>query len=241
MSATNLLLDALPRGTRARLARYARTVDLTHGQVLQRPDRPITTVYFPLDGLISITITMRNGRTVEAGAVGSREMVGLNAFMGGRETTQTEYVCQVAGRAVKLPAEPLLAEFDANKAVRDVLLRFTQAYIAQLSQNVACNRAHPVEKRLARWMLECRDRLRTDDLSLTHEIVAQMLGVRRAGVTDAAATFRERGLIELGRKRLRVVDGAGLERASCECFRVLREEYHRLLEPVLRSNARPAR
>lgn len=239
MAAQNLLLAALPREAHERLARHMRTVDLTHGQVLHRPGQTIRTVYFPLTCLISVTVTMESARTVEAAAVGNREMAGLNAIMGGRETNQTEYVAQVPGAAVKVPTEALLAEFDTVQGVRDVLLRYTQAYIAQLSQNVACNRTHTVEKRLARWLLETRDRVGTDDLRLAQEFVAQMLGVRRAGVTEAAAGLRDRGLIECGRKTLRVVDADGLGKAACECFRVLRDEYDRLLVPLIRTNNPP--
>jgi CRP-like cAMP-binding protein len=240
MRPPNLLLAALPADVRDRLGRHTRTVDLPHGEVLQRPDQAIETVYFPLDCLISVTVTMLDGRTVEAGAVGSREMVGVNAFMGGRETTQTEYVTQVPGAAVRLPAQPLLDEFDRVKAVRDVLLRYTQAYIAQLSQNVACNRAHTIEQRLARWLLEVRDRVHADDAGISHEFLSQMLGVRRAGVTDVLGALAGRGLVELGRKSIRVADAGGLERVSCECFRVLRDEYDRLLGPKHRSNGDPA-
>src|SRR5215207_4098458 len=193
MAAQNLLLAALPRESRDRLARHTQTVDLAHGQILHRPNQSIDTVYFPLDCLISITVTMAEGRTVEAGAVGSREMVGLCALMGGRATNQTEYICQVPGQAIKMAAEPLLDEFDSVKAVRDVLLRFVQAYIAQLSQNVACNRVHSVEQRLARWLLEARDRVGPDGLGVSHEFVAQMLGVRRSGVSETAAGLQERG------------------------------------------------
>ena len=225
----NLLLAALPTELRDRLAKRWRTVVLKSGEILHRPGQEIESVYFPLDSLISITVTMDEARTAEAGIVGSREMVGLNAFMGGRETNQTQYVCQSPGTAVRVAAEPFLDEFNSNKDVRDVMLRFTQAYIAQLSQNVACNRLHSIEQRLARWMLECRDRLQTDDLSMTHEFIAQMLGVRRAGITEATATLQSRMLIESSRGTLRVVDGSGLEATSCECFRVIRDEYDRLL------------
>jgi CRP-like cAMP-binding protein len=240
MPTRNLLLAALPREVRDRFGRHMRTVDLAHGQVLHRPNQAIKTVYFPRDCMISITVTMNEGRTVEAGAVGSREMVGLNAFMGGRETNQTEYVCQIPGTAISIPAEPLLAEFDSTKVVRDVMLRFTQAYIAQLSQNVACNRVHSIEQRMARWLLETRDRLGTDDLGLSHEFVSQMLGVRRAGITETAALLQERGVIDYGRKHIRITDSPGLEKVSCECFGVLREEYNRLLEPMLKTNGHPA-
>lgn len=177
---------------------------------------------------------MNEARTAEAGIVGSREMVGLNAFMGGRETNQTEYVCQSPGSAIRVGAEPFLEEFNTNKDVRDVMLKFTQAYIAQLSQNVACNRLHSIEQRLARWLLECRDRLKTDDLSMTHEFISQMLGVRRAGITDVAGKLQERKLIESTRGTLQVLDSDGLAAASCECFSVILDEYDRLLGPAIK-------
>jgi CRP-like cAMP-binding protein len=229
MSASNLLLDAFPLDIFGELERFMTAVELPHGQVLHRPGQTVGEVYFPIRGMISVTVTMRDGRTTEVGAIGNREMVGVNAFMGGRETTQTEYIVQIPGHGVKLPAEPLLEAFDRRKSLRDVMLRYTQAFIAQLSQNVACNRMHSIEQRLARWLLECRDRLQTDDLSLTHEFIAQMLGVRRAGISEIAAKFQECGLIEYGRRTARILDSAGLEAASCECFDVLRDEYLRLL------------
>lgn len=234
MPPENRLLVALPAETMARWKPYLRTVVLSHGQVLHRADQPIAEVYFALDCMISITVTTLAGRTAEAGAVGSREMVGINAFMGGNETNQTEYVAQIAGSAVVMPTQPLLDEFDRVKAVRDVLLRYTQAYIAHLSQNVACNRLHPIDQRLARWLLECRDRLRADELAITHEFLAQMLGVRRAGVTETSGKLQARGLIKAGRKRVRILNPETLERASCECYRVTRDEYDRLLGPLHR-------
>ena len=236
MAPQNLLLTALPLEVRERIAKRCHTVALKSGEILHRPGQEIENLYFPLDCLISITVTMGEARTAEAGIVGSREMVGLNAFMGGRETNQTEYVCQSPGTAVRVAAEPFLDEFNTNKDVRDVMLKFTQAYIAQLSQNVACNRLHSIEQRLARWMLECRDRLKTDDLSMTHEFIAQMLGVRRAGITETAATLQQRNLINSGRGCLRVIDGVGLQAASCECFRVILEEYDRLLGPAIKQH-----
>ena len=150
MPCKNSLLAALPLEVRDRLASSSRIKQLAHGEVLQRPGAEILSVYFPIDCLISITVTMDESQTAEAGIVGSREMVGLNAFMGGRETTQTEYICQFAGTAMRVPADIILKEFDDSKEVRDVLLKYTQAYIAQLSQNVACNRLHTIEQRLPR-------------------------------------------------------------------------------------------
>ena len=229
MNARNLLLAALPKDVRDRIALTSQTVALKQAQIVHRPGERIENVYFPLDCLISVTVTTADVRTAEAGIVGSREMVGLNAFMGGSETNQTEYICQSPGDAVRVSAELLLREFDSNKYVRDVMLKYTQAYIAQLSQNVACNRVHSIEQRLARWMLECRDRLRTDDISITHEFIAQMLGVRRAGISETAATLQARKLIEYGRKSLSIIDAPGLEAVSCGCFRVILDEYDRLL------------
>src|SRR5688572_18602812 len=223
MHTRNLLLAALPTEVRERLEPHTETVDLKQGQIVHRPGDEIVDVYFPLTCLISVTVTTPEERTAEAGIVGRREMVGVNAFMGGRETNQTEYICQSPGTAVRIAAKPLLAEFDRGKAVRDVLLRYTQAYIAQLSQNVACNRLHTIEQRLARWMLECSDRLGTDDLGMTHEFIAQMLGVRRAGVTETATVLQQRNLIQYGRKKLKITDAAGLDAVACACFRVIRD------------------
>jgi CRP-like cAMP-binding protein len=234
MALQNLLLAALPADVFVRLTTHMRTKKLKLGEVLHRPGQLIRHVYFPLDCLISVTVTMNEARTAEAGIVGSREMVGVNSFMGGRETNQTEYICQSPGSAIRLAARPLLEEFDRVKAVRDVMLRYTQAYIAQLSQNAACNRLHSIEQRLARWMLECRDRLHSDDLGTTHEFISQMLGVRRASVSEMAAKLQAKKVIECSRKKFRVTDAPGLEHISCECFRVIREEYDRLLGPMVR-------
>jgi CRP-like cAMP-binding protein len=239
MAPQNLLLTALPLDVRERLARRWRIVALKRSDILHRPGEEIENVFFPLDCLISITVTMDQARTVEAGIVGSREMVGLNAFMGGRETNQTQYVCQSPGTAVRVAAGAFLDEFNAVREVRDVMLRFTQAYIAQLSQNVACNRLHTIEQRMARWMLECRERLKTDDLSMTHEFISEMLGVRRAGISEAAATLQQRDLIMSSRGTLRVTNAEGLGAASCECFRVILNEYDRLLGPAIQSSGGP--
>jgi CRP-like cAMP-binding protein len=229
MPAENSLLAVLPEDVRGRLAESSRVKQLAHGEVLQRPGEDILTVYFPIDCLISITVTMAASQTAEAGLVGSREMVGLNAFMGGRETTQTEYICQFPGAAVRVPAEILLKEFDEDKGVRDVLLKYTQAYIAQLSQNVACNRLHTLEQRLPRWLLECRDRLQSDNFEITHEFISQMLGVRRSGITETASLLQQRGMIDSGRKSIRITDMPKLEAASCECFQVILKQYNDLL------------
>jgi CRP-like cAMP-binding protein len=239
MAVDNLLLSVLPSEVVERLSRYSRTMDLEQSIILHRPGETIEEVYFPLTCLISVTVTMQDGRTSEAGIVGSREMVGVNAFMGGSETNQTEYIVQVGGKAVRMAAEPLLDEFNSNQAVRDVLLRYTQAYLAQISQNVACNRLHELKPRLARWLLECRDRAHSDELRITHEFLSQMLSVRRAGVTEGLNELQEDGFINCGRKSVQLINPRGLESTTCECFGVIRSEYDRLLEPMRDDETRP--
>ena len=225
----NRLLAALPQEAYDRIASQLQRVDLPRAKVLHTPGENIRDLYFPLTCLISITVTMRDGGTAEAGAIGSREVVGVNAFMGGRETTQTEYIVQVPGEAIRVPAQPLLEEFDAHKQTRDVFLKYTQALIAHISQNAACNRLHTIEQRYARWLLEVRDRIRSDDVKLTHEFMSQMLGVRRAGVTEASMLFERRGLLKQRRGMIRIIDPSRLRELSCECFSVVRDEYDRLL------------
>ena len=225
----NRLLDALPQDVTDDLQRYFERVTLPRSKVLHHPGDTILHLYFPLNCLVSITITMAEGKTAEAGAVGNREVVGVNAFMGGSETNQTEYIVQIEGDALKMEAQPLLDAFDSNKAVRDVFLKYTQAYIAQLSQNVGCNRLHNVEQRFARWLLEVYDRIDTMDLRLTQEFIGEMLGVHRPTVTDIANKLVADGLITVQRGLIRIADVAGLERIACECYVVVKEEYDRLL------------
>lgn len=231
LSVHNRLLAAIPREVSGRLDPYMKTVELTRGQVVHRANQTIETVYFPLTCLISVTVTMKDGHTSEVGVVGNREMVGINAFMGGRETNQTEFVALVPGLAVLMPADMLLAEFDRSKPLRDLMLRYTQAYIAQLSQNVACNRQHGIKARLARWLMESRDRLQSDELVLTHEFISQMLGVRRPGVSEALQGLHAEGLVDCSRKSIKLINTDGLLEVACECYEVIRDEYDRLLGP----------
>jgi CRP-like cAMP-binding protein len=229
MTTENRLLAALPREVYEKLAPNLKRVSLQQGTILHHPNQAIEDLYFPIDCLLSITITMSDGSTAEAGMIGNREVMGVNAFMGGRETTQTQYIVQMAGSAIKVDAGPLLEEFDRNKDLRDLLLRYTQALIAQLSQTTGCNSLHQLEQRLPRWLLEAQDRIDSDDLKLTQEFLGHMLGVRRAGVTQAAQKLQDRGLIRYHRGHVQILDQQGLEASSCECFRTLREEYDRLL------------
>jgi CRP-like cAMP-binding protein len=229
MAIKNLLLASLPRDVYARIEPDLKPVSLSQGQVLHRPGEEINDLYFPTTCMISITITMGEGQTVEAGAIGNREVVGINAFMGGSETTQTEYIVQIPGDALRIDAAPLKEEFNRNTEMRDVMLKYTQAMIAQISQNVGCNRIHGLDERCARWLLEVRECVESDEFPLTQEFIAEMLGVRRAGVTEAAGRLKERGLIDYSRGHIQITDVQGLEAASCECYQVLKDEYDRLL------------
>jgi CRP-like cAMP-binding protein len=229
MSPGNNLLAALPRATYRRLESQLQLVTLRRGEVLHEPGEIIRNLYFPLSCLVSITVSTSDGETAETGVVGSREMAGVNAFMGGRETTQTRYVVQIPGDALKVRARPLLDAFNRDKAVRDVLLKYTQAMIGQISQNAACNRLHDVQQRFARWLLEVRDRMHSDDVGLTQDFIAEMLGVRRASVTDTASLLEKRGVVRVRRGAIAILDGARLAQAACECYSVIRDENDRLL------------
>jgi CRP-like cAMP-binding protein len=225
----NRLLDAIPRDIYDTFQKSLKSISLLRGQVLHEPGAAIRTLHFPTDSLISITVTMPDGRIAEAGVVGNREVVGINAFMGGSETTQTTYIVQMPGDAVEIPSRPLLEAFNNNKSVRDVFLKFTQAHIAQISQNVACNRLHSLEQRYARWLLEVRERVHRDDLELTQEFASEMLGVQRPSVSLAASTLEKTGVIQGQRGVTHIKDVGGLERASCPCYEIVRKEYDRLL------------
>jgi len=225
----NILLNRLPREVYSRIEPDLKLVSLSRGEVIHAPGEPIRQLYFPISCMISVTVRMGDGRTVEAGAIGRREVVGINAFMGGRETTQTEYIVQLPGDALKIAAGPLQTEFNRNTGMREVMLKYTQAFIAQISQNVACNRLHDMDQRYARWLLEVRERTQEDTFPLTQEFISEMLGVRRAGVTEAARKLKSEGLIEYSRGHIKINSVQLLEAASCECYRLLKEEYDRLL------------
>jgi CRP-like cAMP-binding protein len=226
---TNLILAALPDDVYESLEPHLERHAFQRSVVLHKPGEEIRDLYFPVDCLISITVTMRDGHTAETGVVGSREMVGVNAFMGGHETTQTEYIVQIGGVAMRVAATPLREAFDRDKRVRDVFLKYTQSLVAQISQNAACNSLHPLERRYARWLLEVHDRVWSDEIPLTHEFMSEMLGVRRAGITELAGKLEREGVLQGGRGWTRIVDMDRLKSTACECHAVLQEEYERLL------------
>jgi len=218
-----------------RLTPDLQSVTVERHDIIHRPGEEIRFLYFPITCMISITVTLLGGATVETGAVGSREVAGINAFMGGRETTQTEYIAQVEGLALRIAAAPMKLEFDRNTEFRSILLKYTQAMLAQVSQNVACNRLHQIEQRCARWLLEVRDRVRVDRFVLTQEFIAQMLGASRVSVSQAMADLKDASILDYSRGHVDLKDYAALERRSCECYFVLRDEYDRLL-PIDRSS-----
>jgi CRP-like cAMP-binding protein len=225
----NHLLAILSEKTYQQISPYLEIVYLPQKQILHLPGEVIEEIYFPLDCLLSITVIMSNGITVETGMVGNQEVLGINALMGEGETTQTEYIVQISGTAFKIKASIMRKIFEQNHRFRDVMLRYTQAFIAQISQTTACNRLHVLEQRLARWLLEVQARINSNEILLTQEFISTMLGVRRPGVTLAAQKLQEQGCIRYGRNQISIINQNRLESCSCECFKTVKQEYDRLL------------
>lgn len=224
----NRLLAALPAEEYQRLVPHLELVSLPLGQVLYEPGESIRDVYFPHQALISLVSIMQDGSTTEIGLVSSDGMVGIPVFLGGKTTT-SQAIVQVESSAMRMKADLLKTEFDRGGALQRLLLLYTQALLTQVSQVAACNRQHTVEERLARWLLTVRDNIQSDELSLTQEFIAQMLGVRRSGITLAAGTLQQAGMIRYTRGRITVLNRENLEATSCECYRLIRDESSRLL------------
>ncbi|MBD1849304.1 Crp/Fnr family transcriptional regulator [Leptolyngbya sp. FACHB-711] len=229
MTAENQILAILSPAVFDRLAPHLDHVTLEQGKFIYTPGERLTHLYFPIDCLLSVTITMQNGATAEVGMVGSREVLGIHALLGNDVGTQTEVVVQVPGSAIKIDVQIVREEFDRNGELHDLILRCLQAFLAQVSQTAACNALHTLEQRLPRWLLETQERIHSDHLLLTQEFIATMLGVRRAGVTQMAQKLQERKLIQYRRGNVQILDQAGLEASACECFRRIKTEYDRLL------------
>jgi CRP-like cAMP-binding protein len=224
----NRILASLPPAEYERLSAYLEPVELSLGEVLYRPEEPITHVYFPNRGTVSVVCVLEDGKQVEAGMVGNEGMFGVCVFLGS-VTSPLEAVVQLPGEALRMRADVLRAEFKRGEHLQDLLLRYTQAFIIQIAQTAACNRAHPIDGRLARWLLMSEDRAHSADLQLTHEFIAVMLGSRRAGVSEAAGKLQDEGLIRYRRGHVSVLDRPGLEAKSCECYAVVQKEFARLL------------
>ena len=223
----NTLLAALPDADWLRLAPQLEPVDLVLGQVLHESGGKLSHVYFPTTAIVSLLYVLENGASAEIAVVGNEGVAGISVFMGGG-TTPSRAVVQSAGQAVRLPAA-LAREAFKRQPVLDLLLRYTQALITQMAQTAVCNRHHSVDQQLCRWMLLSLDRRRSNELVMTQELIANMLGVRREGVTESAAKLQRLGLIRYARGHITVLDRAGLEQRSCECYAVVKKEYDRLL------------
>ena len=227
----NRILAALPPEDLDRLRGRMELVDLDLRQVVFEPDRVIEHVYFPEDAVVSILGVMDDGSAVETATTGNDGMVGVPVFLGAMQMAGQAFA-QIPGRAWRLPAGALREEVRRGGALAELLGRYTQALFTLVAQSSACNRKHPVEQRCARWLLMTHDRVEGDTFELTHLFLSQMLGVRRATVTEVAAELQRRGLIEYTRGRVRIVDRAGLEAAACVCYEIIRAEFARMLHPV---------
>jgi len=229
----NHLLDALPAADYTRLKSQLEVIPMALGQVLYEPGARLRHVYFPTTSIVSLLYVMEDGASAEIAVVGNEGMLGISLFMGG-ETTPSHAVVQSAGYGIRLKAQLLKDEFARFGPMMHLLLRYTQALITQMAQTAVCNRHHSVDQQLCRWLLLSLDRLASNELSMTQELIANMLGVRREGVTEAAGKLQDAGLIRYQRGRITVLDRPALEAQSCECYRVVKTEFDRLLPYVAR-------
>lgn len=225
----NQLLAALPLEQYQRLIPHLENVDLVSGEVLCEPGETMTEVYFPTLAMISLVSIMENGSTTEISLVGKEGMVGLPVFLGGESTTSRAIV-QIKGTAIKLNANVFKKEFNRGEELHRLLLLYTQALFTQASQNAACNRQHNIEERLARWLLTAQDCVMKNELHLTQEFISHMLGTRRSGVTVAAGTLQQAGMIRYSRGKISILDRKALDATACECYHVVKNEYIRLLK-----------
>jgi CRP-like cAMP-binding protein len=227
----NLLLDALPAGAYDRLAAHLELIPMRLGDVLYESGEELRYVYFPTTAIVSLLYVMEDGASAEIAIVGNEGILGISLFMGG-ETTPSRAVVQSAGHGFRLKAALLKNEFGRFGPTMHLLLRYTQALITQMAQTAVCNRHHSVDQQLCRWLLLSLDRLSSNELAMTQELIANMLGVRREGVTEAAGKLQEAGLIQYRRGRITVLDRPGLEARACECYEVVKTEFDRLLPYV---------
>jgi len=230
---SNSLLAALPEDEWARWSPELEFLPLQLGQVLYESGRPQSHVYFPTTAIVSLLYVMEDGASAEIAVVGYEGVVGVSLFMGG-ETTPSRAVVQSAGGCYRLRASTIKAEFNRYGVGMHLLLRYTQALLTQMAQTAVCNRHHRLEQQLCRWLLLSLDRIAGDQLVMTQELIANMLGVRREGVTEAALNLQKLGLIDYVRGHITVLDRPGLEQRSCECYAVVKQEYDRLLNRPLR-------
>jgi len=224
----NHLLAALSADEFARISSNLEWVPLPLGEAVCEPGMKMHYVYFPITSIVSLLYVMEDGASAEIAVVGNEGLVGVSLFMGG-ETTTSRAVVQSAGHAFRMKGALLKAEFFRAGLMQRLLLRYTQALLTQMAQTAVCNRYHTVDQQLCRWLLLSLDRLPSNELVMTQELIANMLGVRREGVTEAAGRLHRAGLIEYRRGHITVLDRAGLETRVCECYAVVKKEFDRLL------------
>jgi CRP-like cAMP-binding protein len=224
----NHLLAALPATDFDRLQPHLKLVPLPLGEALYESGIVLRHVYFPTNSIVSLLYVMADGASAEIAVVGNEGVIGVSLFMGG-ETTPSRAVVQSAGHAYQLTGQALKEEFTLAGAMQHLLLRYTQALLTQMAQTAVCNRHHTLDQQLCRWLLLSLDRLASNELVMTQELIANMLGVRREGVTEAAGRLQHAGLIHYSRGHITVVDRAGLEARTCECYAVVKKECDRLL------------
>ena len=223
----NRLLASLPSEELTALQPHMEQVSLSHGQSIILPYEPIPFVYFPINALLSLVTVMEDGSTVEAGAIGREGMAGLPVLLDAG-TTPMQTLTQIPGQAVRVKAEIIKEAFDKGGALQKIFYRYIHTTIVLGSQTAACNRLHRINARLCRWLLMSSDGVDSDELALTQDFLATMLGVRRAGVSEAASELQGKGLIRYQRGRIQIVDRKNLEASACECYKVVKAEYHRL-------------
>ncbi len=224
----NHLLAALPAEVQSRLFPNLELIDLPYGKVLYESGDAMRYVYFPIDSIVSLLYVMENGASAEVSVVGNEGFVGMALLMGG-DSTPSQAMVQSAGHGYRLAADLFKKEFHRQSGMQILLLRYMQALITQMTQTAVCNRHHSVEQQLCRWLLLCLDRVTGDQLFMTQELMANMLGVRREGVTEAAGSLQKQGGITYTRGRITVLDRAVIEKLSCECYAVVRKETDRLM------------
>jgi CRP-like cAMP-binding protein len=228
----NSLFHSIPEDEWVKFLPDLEPVELPLGKVLYESGTKMTHVYFPTSAIVSLLYELENGSSAEIAVVGFEGIVGISTFMGG-ESTSSRGVVQSAGHGYRMKVNHLLNAFERSKPIEHLLLRYTQALITQMSQTAVCNRHHTLDQQFCRWLLLSLDRLKTNQLDMTQELIANMLGVRREGVTEAALKVQKAGLISYSRGHITIIDRAGLEKRTCECYKVVKEEYDRLLPESL--------
>ena len=224
----NHLFHSIPTIEWERLLPHIESIKLPLGKVLYEPGMKMSHVYFPSTAIVSLLYALENGSSAEIAIVGNEGVVGISIFMGG-ESTSSRAVVQSAGEGYRIKSSILLEEFNRAGPVMHLLLRYTQALITQMTQTAVCNRHHTLDQQFCRWLLLSLDRLPTNELLMTQELIANMLGVRREGVTEAALKVQKAGLIKYARGHISVLNRLGLEKRTCECYQVVKSEYDRLL------------